>query len=142
MKQRGITAHPLGKNPGDVWPLASSSAQGSHHATFPKELAARCITAGTPALRCTTCKAPYRRALIRHDDGTATRAPDSPTCAHAAGSEPGVILDPFIGSGTTAVVAESLGRRWQGIELNAQFALEALARITRERQQATSPPND
>lgn len=141
MKQRGITAHPLGKNPGDVWSLASSTAQGSHHATFPKELAARCITTGTPAMRCTLCKAPYRRTLIRHPDGTASRTPDSPTCAHAAGGESGVVLDPFIGSGTTAVVAESLGRRWEGIELNAKFALEALARITHERQQAHSPPN-
>lgn len=134
MKQRGITAHPLGKNPTDAWFLASSTAQGSHHATFPQDLATRCVTASTPARRCTTCRAPYTRKLTRHPDGTATRHPAAPTCTHQdAGSEPGIVLDPFMGSGTTAVVAERLGRKWQGIELNAQFALEALERITRER---------
>ena len=35
------------------------------------------------------------------------------------------MLDPFMGSGTTAVVAESLGRDWLGIELNPQFAVAA-----------------
>lgn len=39
-----------------------------------------------------------------------------------AGSRPGdVILDPFMGSGTTAIVAERLGRRWIGCELNPEY---------------------
>jgi len=135
MKQRGITAHPLGKNPTDAWLMASSTSQGTHHATFPKDLATRCITAATPVLRCGDCRAPYTRKLIRHQNGTVTREPYAPTCAHNdANAEPGIVLDPFIGSGTTAVVAEGIGRRWEGIELNAQFALEALARITNERK--------
>ena len=44
-----------------------------------------------------------------------------------AGSRPGdLVLDPFLGSGTTAEVAERLGRRWFGIELSAEYT--ALAR--------------
>lgn len=40
-----------------------------------------------------------------------------------AGSRPGdVVLDPFMGSGTTAAVAERLGRRWVGCELNPDYA--------------------
>lgn len=39
MKARGVVGHPLGKNPGDVWRLASSNYRGSHHATFPVALA-------------------------------------------------------------------------------------------------------
>ena len=38
---------------------------------------------------------------------------------------PGIVFDPFLGSGTTAQVAQNLGRRWLGCELNdayAQFA--------------------
>lgn len=39
-----------------------------------------------------------------------------------AGSRPGdIVLDPFIGSGTTAVVAERLGRRYVDIELNQSY---------------------
>lgn len=32
-----------------------------------------------------------------------------------------IVLDPFLGSGTTAAVAENLGRRWLGCELNPDF---------------------
>jgi len=46
--QQGIVGHPLGKNPGDVWRIASSSYRGAHHATFPVELARRAIQAGCP----------------------------------------------------------------------------------------------
>ena len=39
-----------------------------------------------------------------------------------AGSAPGdIVLDPFLGSGTTAMVAQSLGRRWVGCELNSDY---------------------
>ena len=33
----------------------------------------------------------------------------------------GVVLDPFFGSGTVGMVAESLGRQWIGCELNEQY---------------------
>ena len=39
-----------------------------------------------------------------------------------AGSRPGdVVLDPFMGSGTTAQVAQDLGRQWIGCELNPEY---------------------
>ncbi len=31
------------------------------------------------------------------------------------------VFDPFLGSGTSAVVAEKLGRQWCGVDINAQF---------------------
>jgi site-specific DNA-methyltransferase (cytosine-N4-specific) len=43
-----------------------------------------------------------------------------------AGSRPGdLVFDPFIGSGTTGVVAELHGRRWAGLDLNPEY----LARV-------------
>jgi DNA modification methylase len=41
----------------------------------------------------------------------------------------GIVLDPFIGSGTTAVVAKKLGRNYIGIELNPKYVQLAEARI-------------
>lgn len=51
-----------------------------------------------------------------------------------AGCPPGgIVLDPFMGSGTTAVVAEQLGRRWVGIELNREYIWLAEERLERAR---------
>lgn len=39
-----------------------------------------------------------------------------------AGSRPGdIVLDPFLGSGTTGEVAQRLGRQWIGIEINRDY---------------------
>lgn len=35
--------------------------------------------------------------------------------------EKGIVLDPFMGSGTTGMVAQSLGRSWIGCELNPEY---------------------
>ena len=54
-----------------------------------------------------------------------------------ASSQPGdLVFDPFLGSGTTAVVAKKLGRKYCGIELNAQYCCWALARLDRADQDA------
>jgi DNA modification methylase len=50
------------------------------------------------------------------------------------GTAPCIVLDPFMGSGTTAVVAERLGRKWVGIELNPRYAQIAERRIQRARE--------
>jgi DNA modification methylase len=49
-------------------------------------------------------------------------------CVKAGCPEGGVILDPFMGSGTTAVVAEKHNRDWIGIELNPEYAAMARKR--------------
>ena len=48
----------------------------------------------------------------------------------AASTDKGdLVVDPFLGSGTTAVVAQTLGRRWIGIEADAKFVELARKRI-------------
>lgn len=66
----------------------------AHFATFPPELAERCILAGCP--------------------------------------KGGLVLDPFGGSGTTALVALRHGRRAALIELNPDYAEMARRRIETE----------
>ncbi len=50
-----------------------------------------------------------------------------------ASSRPGdPVLDPFLGSGTTAACAESLGRTWTGIEQREDYARMAARRIEKD----------
>lgn len=41
----------------------------------------------------------------------------------------GIVCDPFLGGGTTAVAAKKLGREWVGFEINESTAEKAAARI-------------
>ncbi len=50
-------------------------------------------------------------------------------CILAGCPEGGVVLDPFIGSGTTGAAALMLGRRYIGIELNPEYIPIAEKRI-------------
>ena len=72
-----------GRNPGDVWTIATQPFSEAHFATMPPALAERCVVAG--------CK-PH-----------------------------GTVLDPFSGSGTTGYAAAKHGRRYVGIDLNADY---------------------
>jgi len=63
----------------------------------------------------------------------ATFPEELPTRCIKAGSRPGdLVLDPFTGAGTTALVAIGLGRRFVGCELNPKYAAMARARVQRQ----------
>lgn len=55
------------------------------------------------------------------------------TCIKAGCPEKGIVLDPFLGSGTTAVVAEKLGRSYVGIDCVEEYCEMARGRIKAER---------
>lgn len=147
LKRSGLPGHPLGKNPTDVWTVSPSNRASDHSAAMPLELAKRAIAAACPERRCVKCRKPFRRdsAFARRiaqrlgytSVGTLAPRPNVPllaTCDCRADSEPGVVLDPFMGSGTTAIAAEELGRDWLGIELSGEYTRYAEGRIARGRQ--------
>jgi len=53
-------------------------------------------------------------------------------CIKAGSKEGDVILDPFFGSGTTGYVAQRLGRKWIGIELNPEYVRIAEKRFQQQ----------
>lgn len=130
MAQSGRSGHPLGKNPGDVWRLGSASYRGAHFATFPPELIRRPLLATCPPQVCTACRSPWRRSTRRVEfiQGQAQERPFVP-CACGASTRPGLVLDPFFGTGTVAVMAERYQRDWLGIELNPDYLPLAQQRL-------------
>ena len=139
--------HPLGKNPGDVLELTTQPFKGAHFAVFPPKLPEFSIKAGSPDEVCSACGKPKvgvtktiahrpeggKRDIGGRKDGYTTRLPPNPysikefegykpTCTCNAPFEPGVVLDPFAGSGTTMLVAKQLGRSAIGIEISPEYA--------------------
>ena len=53
-------------------------------------------------------------------------------CIKAGSKEGDIILDPFFGSGTTGYMAQKLGRRWIGIELNEEYIKIAKKRLAQQ----------
>lgn len=67
-------------------------------------------------------------------DATSRTVGWRPTCDCDAGEPvPCTVLDPFLGSGTTACVAIEHGRSWVGCELSAEYAEIAKQRIAKQR---------
>src|SRR5207249_2555218 len=52
-----------------------------------------------------------------------------------------VVLDPFMGSGTTGVVAKRLGRNFIGIDIKPEYVEIARRRITEARELVSLPGN-
>ena len=119
----GVPGHPLGKNPGDVWRVATRGFAGAHFATFPQELIRRPILATCPPLVCSDCGLAWTRISERGSGAV------GPACTFPASPRPGVVLDPFFGTGTVGLVARELDRDWLGIELKPEYVELAKARL-------------
>lgn len=134
LRDRGVVGHPLGKNPGDVWSMPTASFRGAHFATFPRQLVERPLLASCPERVCADCGHPWERQTGRALGQLAVRGELAQMCGCRSGWKPGLVLDPFVGSGTVALVAIEHGRDWLGIELNPDFAALAQARIDEAEQ--------
>jgi len=53
-------------------------------------------------------------------------------CIKAGCPEGGIVLDPFMGSGTTAVVARKMNRNYVGFEINPDYVMIAERKLKRE----------
>lgn len=125
---------PNGKNPGDVWDVKTVSSKWGHFATFPEGLVERPIKAGCPAEVCVKCGIPQMSRFTKLARNELILG-----CNCGAKSMPGIVLDPFMGSGTTAVVAKRLGRQFLGFEMNANYVELAMKRL--EILNVESTPN-
>lgn len=138
LKADGRQSHPLGKNPGDVWSIATASYRGAHFATFPVELVRRPLLATCPQAVCTSCGQPWRRAMQTINGRKLATGPLRAVCGCRASSRRGIVLDAFMGSGTTALAAERHRRDWIGIELNPVYAALAEKRLEDWRSKQTN----
>lgn len=85
----------------------------------------------------TICNGPER---LRDENGIKSHPTQKPLkliqqVMLTASKKGDLILDPFMGSGTTAVVAQALGRRWVGIEKESKYV-----DIVRKRLSLTFKP--
>ena len=145
----------------DVWTVPTAPYSEAHFATFPPKLIEPCILAGCPEWVCKKCGEPRRRILSKGgyepplaDDGERfvdksrgdktrklsgaeyNKAPKPETtgwtdCGCGADFDGGIVLDPFMGSGTVGLVAYQNNRHYIGIELNPEYC--ELGRIEKER---------
>jgi site-specific DNA-methyltransferase (cytosine-N4-specific) len=53
-------------------------------------------------------------------------------CIMAGAPVGGIVLDPFMGSGTTAQVAQNLGRKYLGCELNTEYEILQRQRLKQQ----------
>jgi DNA modification methylase len=147
------------RNIRSVWEIPTQPYPEAHFATFPEELARRCIAAGCPEQVCRVCgkarervmsERPYPAELAnakqahggignnlggqRHQDwldANPRQVVGFTDCGHDA-YEPGLTLDPFIGSGTVAYVARKLGRHAVGIDLSEEYLKLAARRLQQQ----------
>lgn len=135
LKAAGRVGNARGKNPGDVWTVTTATDRLGHQATFPEALIERPILATCPERICVQCDTawtrPTRIRSRRTNEGMrhTREVGELRRCDCFAPTRPGVVLDPFMGTGTTAVVAERLRRAWLGIELNPSYARMAADRL-------------
>lgn len=135
----------VGRNRRTVWLLPAGKSGSNHVAVFNPEIPRLAILAGTSAKgACAICGAPLKRRVEKlKSDIKAKRSWEAraktvgwlPGCeCYEEGQEvPCLVLDPFVGEGTTAGAAEELGRNWVGIDLNPDSPANAEKLVARHR---------
>ena len=141
----------LGRNKRAVWRIPTAPYADAHFATFPPALIETPIKSGCPEFICKKCGV-AREVILEttrlettktKDDGgqrnydgerwvSETKKTGYTDCKCNAGWQSGIVLDPFMGSGTTALMARHLGRRYIGIEINPEYIKLAERRLAQQ----------
>ncbi len=117
------------RNKRSVWTVNVEAFKESHFAVFPKKLITPCIKAGTSLKGCCAdCGVPWKR-IIEHNKTVNWE----PSCTCKKENVPCIVLDPFMGAGTTGIAAIEYGQNYIGIELNPKFVKMAEKRIQKEK---------
>ena len=113
-----------GRNLRNVWHIPTAPYKGAHYATFPPELARRCVLSSTSRHACSKCG----MAWSRYDESY------MPSCQCDAGTKPCVVLDVFAGSGTVGQVCRELPyqRDFVGLDISYEY-LHGQALLRSER---------
>lgn len=142
-----------GRNLRDVWTINPRGYADAHYATFPESLVEPCIKVSTSEKGvCPKCGAQWARMIDKKQ--IKRKRPSDKTNRHlqgdgvnacgntVAGVEtktvgwkatcncgieetiPAIVFDPFMGSGTVAIVASKLHRHYTGIEINPKYVKE------------------
>jgi DNA modification methylase len=130
----------LGRNVGDVLRFDALEDRDvdirkeGHFAAFPLSLVDFFLRVGCPREVCEVCGAPKLLQLVEvgKQENAFIRfsmVEEVPSCGCGRGFKRGIVLDPFMGSGTTAVVAKRLGYRWVGVEICRKFIAIAQKRL-------------
>jgi DNA modification methylase len=143
--------NPMGRNKRTVWTLTNKSYRKAHFAVFQEALITTPIDACCPEKICVKCG---KAINIRINTKSIATRPNKTTkdingefatdrqrfmpvligeelevCNCNAGFKPGIVLDPFFGSGTSGKVAIEQGKDFIGLELNPEYIKLAEDRI-------------
>lgn len=146
------------RNPRTIWQLPTSQFSGDHYATYPEELIKVPVLSSVPRRACPFCGTGWvpvverdklerdidalRNAHAEHSGRTdGFTVPEGGTYDNTfvSGYRPmcdcpehdpvaGWVLDPFFGSGTTGIVAKSIGVNFVGVDISYTY-LSDTARI-------------
>jgi len=144
---RDVRPNPYGRNKRSVWKIKLQPSNLPHFAAYPEALIETPIMSCCPEFVCTECGLPAYPLMgdpvsIKDGGGCKNLADElgtSPTsalrtkqwnshkhtgyakCACDAEFKPGLVLDMFMGTGRTGIVARKLNRNYVGIELNQKY---------------------
>jgi DNA modification methylase len=152
-----------GRNKRCVWIIPTQPFPEAHFAVYPEVLIEIPIKAGCPEFICKKCgkarekiykeatggtkghswhdhSADMKKGNVKKQTGSEYNTYKRGNfigytdCGCNAGFEPGIVLDPFIGSGTTALVALKQRKRFIGIEIKQEYIDMSYKRIAKVQQ--------